>query len=312
MTVAPIFIVYAPPFSINNGGAIFLHRMVHELRRLGEEAYLYPMKPRELTGRRDRVKQTVRGLLKLQDPPQKPFVMSDALDTSVFPDEALPPNAIALYTEIHEENPLGAQHVARWILYKPGYLGRPADFPRDNLFFKGSELSDDPRITGGAQLLQLFWVNPVYRDTGNTNRSGSCYMVRKARKMRPNFELVHDMENSQQVDGLSHQELARIFNECETFYCYDDATMYSQFAALCGCTSIVIPWHYKNRAEWTAARPLTEYGVAYGLDDIEHARTTRHLLPGLLAEREEIGRQTVRDFVAACRQRFGSDLSQTD
>ena len=89
------------------------------------------------------------------------------------------------------------------------------------------------------------------RVTKSNTRSGSCYLVRKGRDKTP----VHPPD-AIRVDGLPHEEVAKIFARCERFYCYDEATMFSQFAVLCGCLSIVIPGIYQSRADWVAARPI--------------------------------------------------------
>ena len=77
------------------------------------------------------------------------------------------------------------------------------------------------------------------------------------------------------IDGLSHEEIADIFNRCSVFYSYDEATFYSQYAAICGCLSVVVPGLYSSREEWVASHPIARYGVAYGLDDLDHARRVR-------------------------------------
>lgn len=157
-------------------------------------------------------------------------------------------------------------------------------------------------MTGGhAATLFLFSVNTTYNKTNDGPRSGSCYLVRKGAG-RP---LVHDLAGSIKIDGLPHDEVNRIFNEREIFYSYDEMSSYSQFAAICGCTSVVIPRHFKDQAEFVASYPLSRYGVAYGEENIPHALATRHLVEGYLKECEESGIQSVRDFIAITRQKFG-------
>ena len=80
--------------------------------------------------------------------------------------------------------------------------------------------------------------------------------------------------------------------------------MYSQFAALTGCLSVVVPGMYASREEWVAAHEIAKYGVAYGFDDLDHARTTQHLLPDMLAEKETKSLETVERFVALTHERF--------
>ncbi|MDT8345616.1 MAG: hypothetical protein RQ752_14425, partial [Thermohalobaculum sp.] len=107
------------------------------------------------------------------------------------------------------------------------------------------------------------------------------------------------------VDGMNHEEINDVFNRSDVFYSYDEATMYSQYAALCGCLSVVIPSLFPSRESWVQAHELARYGIAYGLNDLEHAHRTRHLVEGLLKAEESKGRDTVRNFIALTRDRFG-------
>ena len=118
--------------------------------------------------------------------------------------------------------------------------------------------------------------------------------------------MVHDAENSIKIDGLPHEEIVEIFNRCETFYSYDDATMYTQFAAICGCDSIVIPDDDKVlKEDWISMNPLARYGAAYGLDDVKHAQETKHLVAGYLKSLEDDGIQSVRNFHTIAQDHFG-------
>lgn len=287
MVVRPNYAIYAPSYNGNSGGIIFLHRLAETLQEIGESVCFIPWRH----GIRNRALNMIR---------RRKFVLAPGVDIPVAAIGDLNEDTIVVYPEIVSGNPLGAKNVARWIMYKPGLLNGPTEFDKDEIFFASSDFSDDVSITGGAQRLVLYLVNPVYRDFGQKKRSGTCYMLRKGHD-RP---LVHDLNGSRQVDSLSHQELVQVFNECEVFICYDDATMYSQYAAICGCLSIVIPWHYENREDWIRARPIARYGVAYGFDDIDHALQTRHQVHDYLQEMEQEGIQTVVQFVAATKKHF--------
>ncbi|MCP4937093.1 MAG: hypothetical protein GY927_23510, partial [bacterium] len=51
---------------------------------------------------------------------------------------------------------------------------------------------------------------------------------------------------------------------------------------------------------------LGKYGIAYGLDDIEHALATRQLVQGLLQQKEANGPETVKNFIALTQDQFGA------
>ncbi|MFO1091103.1 MAG: hypothetical protein U1E46_16130 [Hyphomicrobiales bacterium] len=229
-----------------------------------------------------------------------PYRVNRYLNTPVERLPRMGDDTVVIYPEIVPGNPLNARHVVRWLLYnEPGYS---YDFGADDMFFTVDRNFDHPVVSGGAPSLFLYKINPVYQNLGRTDRKGACYMVRKgAHKMR-----IPETEGAECLDGKSHEEIAEAFNRCEVFYSYDEATMYSQYAALCGCLSIVIPGNYSSRTAWVEGYSIAKYGIAYGLNDVEHARATMHLVRPLLEHREQEGVESVRAFVALTRARFGT------
>ena len=75
-----------------------------------------------------------------------------------------------------------------------------------------------------------------------------------------------------------------IFNRCEYFVSYDPCTFLSIIAAFCGCISIVYPVEGLSKEEWLSTIAVKKYmqekqinvlyGVAYGLEEIEWAKST--------------------------------------
>ncbi|MFD2816981.1 hypothetical protein ACFSYD_25180 [Paracoccus aerius] len=225
------------------------------------------------------------------------------LDTPIAHRRDLSADSIVIYPELVRGNPLKARNVVRWLLYKPNLL-HPFSFGPEEMFFRAGGMSDVLDITGGAPDLYLWKINPAYQNENRPDRKGVCYMVRKG-KNKPRIPET-EAPNAIQIDSLSHAEINEIFNRCDTFYSYDEATMYSQFAAICGCTSIVIPGMFSSREEWAGQHPNGRFGIAYGTHptELEHARTTRHLLLKDLQRKEEESLETVRNFVNLTHQRF--------
>ncbi len=286
------YIVYAPSFTADSGGTIFLHELVHALNTLGEQAYLWPMKPIFRQRFHNRIFNRIF-------PP--PFQCNPQLDTPVARRSDIDEKTIVVYPEIVPGNPLQARHVARWLLYKPGER-HPYEFTEGELFFRAFEKADLPELTGGAPELFLWKINRIYRNENRPDRSGVCYLLRKgAYKERiPETEVPGAIC----IDDLGPAEINDIFNRCEVFYSYDEATMYSQYAAICGCLSIVVPGEHASREEWAAQHDLYRYGVAYGIEDAGHALATRDKVLGMLEEKEKAGLDTVRSFIALTKERF--------
>lgn len=288
------YIVYAPTFSPNNGGAIFLHNLVHVLNEIGHTALIWPMSPVYKSGLRNRLKSWLKS---------SNFTVDPTLDTPLATRHDLTNDTIVVYPEITMGNPLHARNVVRWLLYPPGKIN-PYEFGEDEMFFRVGEICDVPQITGGAPDLLLWRVNRSYRNENRPDRRGVCYIVRKGRD-KPRVEQT-ETPDAICVDGMSHIEMNDVFNQCEIFISYDEATMYSQYAAICGCTSIVIPGLYASRDEWVAEHELARFGVAYGFNDISHAVTTQEKVLPLLEKQERKGKETVYNFVALTQERFCS------
>ncbi|MEN6421436.1 MAG: hypothetical protein ABFD76_05755 [Smithella sp.] len=142
-----------------------------------------------------------------------------------------PFGSIVVYPEIVEGNPLQGKTVARWVLNYPGLLGGEKEYDKNEIVFTWSELYYD------APLLMLPLIEDFFRDD-NLPRSGGCFWVGKS-----------DAERIPETDGMTEityewpttrEELARLFNEKEVFYTYDNNTMMTREAEMCGCKVVVI------------------------------------------------------------------------
>lgn len=289
------YIIYTYPWDEETGGIIFMHHLVHELNRMGERAFLYQaLRPPE------------KGVLSnFWNKISKRMTTNPLLDTPVARRNDLNESSIVVYPEVTLGNPLKSENTVRWLLYKPGVIN-PYSFGDNEMFFRAGPMSDLPELTGGAPDLYLWKTNPTYRNQNRGNRKGVCYLIRKGKDKARIIET--EAEGAIEIDGLSHEQVNEVFNRCETFYSYDEATMYSQFAAICGCTSVVVPGMFQSREEWVGQHPNGRYGIAYGDSptELDHARATRHLLLDDLREKEDRSLQTVQNFVRLTRERFWS------
>lgn len=286
------FLSYAPSYHEGNGGGIFQHQLVHVLNQMGEEAYLWPMEP--IYGRRK--------LKRFKDWLFAPsYACHPDLNTPIAGPDQLGDKTIVVYPEIVRGNPLGLKNVARWLLYKPG-VRHPYEFTEGEVFFRAFEKADLPELTGGAPELHLWNVNPIYKNENRPDRKGVCYAVRKGTE-KPRIPET-ETADAIAIDGLGPVEINEIFNSCDTFYSYDEATMYSQYAALCGCLSVVVPGDYGSRAELVAEHDLYKYGIAYGIEDAPHALATRDKVAEMLRRKEQEGLESVQAFVEITKRAF--------
>lgn len=292
-----LFVIYTPIYDENIGGIIVLHKLCATLNTMGIKAKLWhsinPVKICSFKTFRKKIRYKIKSFFspkKLRSPYHLDIAIQKELE-----------NAIVIYPEIIDGNPLQAQNIVRWLLYIPGAHTGKINYGHDELFFfyNPQFINEDFKFNVSGQLTITENMKDIYRQTNFGQRKGTCFMIRKGNKRK----LDYHPENALQVDGLSHQELSRIFNEYEYFISYDLYTMYSSYAAICGCKSIVVPEEGKT-VEEIKQEQKTRPGVAYGRENIDYALSTRNQLlqDRILIEYKE--EQSVKDFVDKCYEYF--------
>lgn len=295
------FVIYAPPYDENSGGSLVLYKLYALLDELGYEVYLQPfvradVVERYLSGLRYDprtlfYKYRQRLYYRLKSPCPLRFATHDKLR-----------EAVVLYPEVVEGNPMQAKKVVRWLLHRPGFHTNVVNYGAGDLYFYFDKQFDDPALNqfpdNHLKVVENF--PHVYFQKNFGPRTGACFLVRKG----GGRQLDYHPDGAERLDGKSHREMAEAFNKYEYFYSYDLYTMYSRFAAICGCKSIVVPEKDISINEWHRD-PSNHYGVAYGIDDLPRAEATQSELREVLAESENESRRSVQFFVRRCRQYFG-------
>ena len=233
-----------------------------------------------------------------------PFIAHDGFDTPVADDKDLA-DAVVVYPETVEGNPLGADRCVRWLLHEPGFHTGKVDFSAHEPIFYFQDEFVTPEITRShspVARLQTLWVrDDIYRDAGCEQRTGDCYLVRKG--------TVHNQAHSPEalcLDDLSHQQIAREFQTRKVFYSYDPYTMYSAYAAACGCDSVIVPPPGMTREQWYEDENK-RHGVAFGIEDLPRARATREDALAFMKSEEAAARESVQNFAAYCHEYFAAD-----
>jgi hypothetical protein len=293
----PVFVIWAPSYDETNGGTIALHTLCDRLNQIGARAYIWSNRkpsPHELRrpgGWGKLLSQVLKGLV-------RPF------NTGPFPPRIARKQhletAIAIYPEVVSGNPWGANKVVRWFLYTPGFHTGKIEFGRDELYFFYHERFNDRSINPCADnLLRVSTLHPAYKQLNFQSRSGAAYIVRKGKERILNQHPAGAIK----VDGLSHKKTAKILNEVKYFYSYDPYTMYSIYAALCGCISIVIPEPGVSLGEWYPEEDR-RFGLAYGIANEQWAIETKPALIERLNKEKAEEDELVRSFVRNCVERF--------
>lgn len=277
--------IYTPSYSNTTGGVIALHKLCDILNRHGVQACLVPFAPSEFPDPRSAIRIFLSNTLSALRGSRRSrlnFSTNPAYETPVVPLDKIPrlnEEWIAIYPEVICGNPLFAYHVVRWFLHEPGFLSGRTDYGSGELYFRFREdRSADFTQEGSMLASRILTANDYPLHLYNCSdaperRSGTAYCIRKG-KHKP---ICHDLSNSILIDGKGHDEVARIFKSVTRFISYDTNTAYLKLAALCGCDVIVIPDPGVTEEQWKP-NPARRYGVAYGFDRIEWARSTAHLV----------------------------------
>ncbi len=295
------FVVYAPGFKETSGGRIALHRLVDVLNRTGHRALLWPARRPLWNDARPVASLAAAGRWQWRQW-HRPFRThpSFAAPLATAADLA---DAVVVYPETVRGNPLRSTRVVRWLLHRPGFHRGHVEYGAHDRYFFFGKAFDDPQLNphGGDNLLRVVWVrDDLYHPPEvETPRQGTAVLWRKGRGRTP----VHEARDAVVVDGLSHAEMATVFRRVQTCVSYDPYTMYSLYAALCGCDSVVVPEPGLEKTDWRPAE-AERYGIAYGFDDLAWARATRPLVLQHLKALESASNATARQFVDRCRVYF--------
>jgi len=231
------------------------------------------------------------------------FVCSEKLDTPIYPfsDDILEndKNCVVIYPETCEGNPLRAKNVVRWLLHAPGFHNKKVHFGIGELYFDYLDYSKNFSIPGSyissTKLYITRYPTEFYNMNGavaNTERTGSAYWMRRGKERA----IVHSLENSINIDGLSHFEISQIFKSVKYFYCYDLYTAYHIFAVLCGAKTIIMPDEKIAINAWLP-RVEDRYGLAYGFSNLNFAEETRPLLMEKIESQEQKNFEVVGKFI---------------
>nr|WP_294841044.1 hypothetical protein [uncultured Methylotenera sp.] len=296
------FIVFSTSYDENSGGVIILHKLCSIINQLGFECYLYPYfenlqvnKFNLLNVAYVLLKSLVRDRLvnyKTNTEFQTPIFNGDINDLKGD-------NYVVIYPEIVFGNPLNAKNVVRWFLHKPGFHTGNVFYGEGEFYVDYNNFADGFNYSGSV--VSKNRLNITHSQLGIYNlqgalpyesRVGSAYCLRKGKHKK----IVHDLSDSVLIDDKSHIEIAQIFKRVKCFYSYDTYTNYSQFAALCGADSIIIPDSGVSENEW---HPNIEnrYGLAYGVENLAFARSTKDKVLNSVLKTQNDELNMVRRFV---------------
>lgn len=302
------FMIFSPTYDDNNGGAIALHYLCHLLNELGHNAKITPFYKTYESDQQFFLKSFFKSINSKLRAMRKNFSTCPGLNTPVSYNAPYPiPNdVVVIYPETVAGNPLCAKNVVRWLLHRPGYHTGKICYGLGELYFDYNAFSGGFGIPGSKisekKLFIAKYHAHLYNKQGalpQESRIGVAYCIRKGKGKK----MVHDSHNSILIDGLSHEEISKIFKHVKTFISYDTKTMYSILALACGAESIVVPDEGVSKEDWEPNHVRT-YGIAYGLNDLDNAHKTTPDAIKQLDTFEFISKQAVSEFAQETQAYF--------
>lgn len=204
-------------------------------------------------------------------------------------------NTVVIYCEGTQGNPLNVKNAVRWMLSELG-KNVPYHFVntwgKDELvYYFNSETKFETYSSNFGNIYKLLtcvYINPDIRQTNFIQRDEYCHTFRKQHWHTNGIQYCHPDNSFEITRSHNQSQCIEFFNRYKYFISYDPCTFLTIIAALCGCISIVYPIHGLNKQQWiqtTAANEYVKskgldnlYGIAYGLDDLQYACDTIHLV----------------------------------
>lgn len=265
-------VIYSPSYSESSGGIIVLHKLCDLLIQEGFNAGFF-------------VEEN-----------QSFFVNSTYKSNSFKSIELDPQNDIIIYPEIILGNPLNFKKVIRYIL-NVGHvtLNRKSTWSNTDFWVYYSE-----KFYDGIKPKNLLTISDskleYFKDYKVDRLYKECFSYRKNHDSLDKLDIIHSPNAIEIGFNVTDENLIKIFNSCERFYCYDTESHLSVLASLCGCDSIIVPNKTTTKEQVINTQPPLKYGVAYGVEEIEQARKTRPLLYKFLKNQEENQSKHVKDL----------------
>jgi hypothetical protein len=224
---------------------------------------------------------------------------------------AIQDDVITIYPEVISGNPFNAKNVVRYVLYYPGWHAGDKEYSDDELIITYyNEYVKDTKYDNAFVLTVL---NPKLNIMKNNykKRNKIGLLVRKCKDFDYKMNLLNQYKHLLKLPVISIDDeinkctdlrnLSKIYNTISLFISFDPHTYHSTMAALCGCTSIVIPSKEISNEEFYNVQ---KYGVAYGFENIDFAKLTYSKMIDDLKQMEQNTFTQCANFVKLIQNHF--------
>jgi hypothetical protein len=271
------YLVYGLDYNVNIGGIVVLHKLADVLSNLNTETYIVCGKT-------------------FAESKAKVISRNDSYGM------ALEEDCVVIYPEVVFHNILNAKNVVRWVLYYPGIHGGTKEYSETEHVFLYLKKYGIGTKYDNNMILNIFDKKTDFFYDKKNERKGDCFLIKKGHHKpvdRIDGFYIDEFLQGEFTDFF----LLDTFNKYERFISYDPHTYYSIIAAMCGCTSIVIPdldispkQYYDNE--------FVKYGISYGFENEKRSIETKHLVKNHINDIYEKSMKTVVDFHNYCLNTF--------
>ena len=211
-------------------------------------------------------------------------------------------NTIVIYPEDVRDNPLLCKNVIRWLLQSTIKL--ISTWKDTDLIYVWDTCQTEFK-NKTEKMLVIPYCNPIFKKKNNNERTKTCYLIKKGVYFHDTLNFFHPTDSILINSWDSLEYKSDIFNQCKYFYCYDPLCMYSIYAVLCGCITILYPTKNKTKEEYFKEgylernNKIYNYGIAYGNSEEEIKIATDTLAEGESMHKElfESYKDTVYDLI---------------
>lgn len=305
------YLIYTYDYDGRIGGIVLLHYLCHLINSLGYEAYLYKRSlysviceaiQSSIVLIKNKNKSIASGYnvyINFKKTLDKRNIKQNVKFYTPFYSGKINNDFIVVYPEVVDGNPYNGFNIVRWFLHKPGYHTGRINYGLNELYFYIHDHFNDTSINKFSYRLFLVYLDFSINKGGDAVlREVDAYCVRKGSITKP-----YHSNDAILIDNLQFDEVITILKKTRRFISYDTQTFFSTLAVLCGAESIVIPERGIFKNQWVSDESLT-YGIAYGLDDIEWARATKHKVFEKYNKIHQDSINSVNDFIEVSQGYF--------
>lgn len=276
------FLISTHGFDMGVGGLKVLHKLCHLLNEHGYDSYLIPLYF------------------------DHPFYIYEGYNVKMVTQDILNnlQDVIVIYPESWYGNYLNAPNVVRWMIGPPSEAHIKTWNDSDLWFWYAPQYITDVYNKNNDNQL---YISEQHRDIffdQKLKRDKTCWTLRKAQNLITPDQYVHPEEGIFIPYHAAGDliRLSNVFNQSETFYCYDDYTYLPIQALMCNTDSVVIS-NRITKEQFINGHELNKY-IAFGLNDLNRAKNIRNEFYHHLDDIENKTIKQLHEFINKCYDYF--------